>query len=466
MAVYLEYCIISGNTLDLQIGSGVEVKVFSVQYDTASVSGTLTKLDGDREETDIGSGTQNRLAVWDASNKLKDLTGLYYDPSLDTVTFEGTTIYSDQGETNWSRGFVDLRRISDAYNAFLTFWRGRLTGGVKSGDVLGRMSAYGYDGSAWSSGSRARINFVANGDWSSTSHGTGIEFQITSPGSTTVQTAALLTSQGLDFKKLRAIAMACDSGSSFPSSPATGQWFLLTSGSYPILYIYDGTVWQKILDLNPAVQRGQFPTLIEHSLTLRDHFTSSSMSSYWTEWENAPAGSIYYDWYSHILRMSASTAQVGVTCFLYKTITAATNADIEGLVATDSNYAETGIRLDDGSDNHFAEVYVKGGVGTYNNVDAAVYSRSRDNGGTITTTQRSSEFFGGQLVQMQINSSLVYGSSGTLYVYVDMGFVPNFSFSLSLPSKLSFTRIGIFHRNLTSSGNRVGYCHFFASNKA
>lgn len=59
----------------------------------------------------------------------------------------------------------------------------------------------------------------------------------------------VLDSSGLDFKKYKAIAMACDNGATLPTSPATGQWFLHTPTGRNVLMMYTGTEWQPIISL-------------------------------------------------------------------------------------------------------------------------------------------------------------------------------------------------------------------------
>ena len=57
----------------------------------------------------------------------------------------------------------------------------------------------------------------------------------------------LTFSKNVDFAKYKAIAMACDNGSTLPTSPATGQWFLHTPTGRKVLMMYDGSNWQPII---------------------------------------------------------------------------------------------------------------------------------------------------------------------------------------------------------------------------
>jgi hypothetical protein len=68
---------------------------------------------------------------------------------------------------------------------------------VQDDDVLFRLRGRGYDGSAWSN-TQAEIDFVANGNWTGSNHGTDMEFYITPSGTTTKQLAANLSDNGIN----------------------------------------------------------------------------------------------------------------------------------------------------------------------------------------------------------------------------------------------------------------------------
>jgi hypothetical protein len=53
----------------------------------------------------------------------------------------------------------------------------------------------------------------------------------------------------LDFAQYKAIAMSCDSGSTLPTSPSIGQWFLHTPTGRKLLLMYNGTAWTPIISL-------------------------------------------------------------------------------------------------------------------------------------------------------------------------------------------------------------------------
>jgi hypothetical protein len=51
----------------------------------------------------------------------------------------------------------------------------------------------------------------------------------------------------VDFNKYKAIAMACDSGATMPSSPAEGQWYLQVATGRKVLYIYENSMWNPMM---------------------------------------------------------------------------------------------------------------------------------------------------------------------------------------------------------------------------
>lgn len=68
---------------------------------------------------------------------------------------------------------------------------GALPSAVTSGNILGQLSASGYGATGWGSGTRARITFLADENWSDTAQGASIAFQTTP--NTTVATATQLS---------------------------------------------------------------------------------------------------------------------------------------------------------------------------------------------------------------------------------------------------------------------------------
>jgi len=67
--------------------------------------------------------------------------------------------------------------------------------------------------------------------------------------SSIVDSTNLTFSKNVDFAKYKAIAMACDNGSTLPTSPVIGQWFLHTPSGRKVLMMYDGSSWIPIISL-------------------------------------------------------------------------------------------------------------------------------------------------------------------------------------------------------------------------
>ncbi len=53
----------------------------------------------------------------------------------------------------------------------------------------------------------------------------------------------------VNFNKYKAIAMVCDNGATFPTTPNAGQWFLLVTTGRKILYQYNGASWTSVISL-------------------------------------------------------------------------------------------------------------------------------------------------------------------------------------------------------------------------
>jgi hypothetical protein len=67
--------------------------------------------------------------------------------------------------------------------------------------------------------------------------------------SSIIDSTNLTFSKDVDFAKYKAIAMACDNGSTLPTSPVIGQWFLHTPTGRKVLMMYDGSSWIPIISL-------------------------------------------------------------------------------------------------------------------------------------------------------------------------------------------------------------------------
>jgi len=195
--------------------------------------------------------------------------------------------------------------------------------------------------------------------------------------------------------------------------------------------------------------------------TVRDHFTSGSLSSYWDGWTTIPEAAVTYNFHGHLLRAASGGSQANITCFLYKSQSVTTNNRLGAWCAADSNNVDVGIRIDNGyidnNSEYSVEFFIKAGIGTYNSYDAALFRRVRS-GATITETQLSSTFPGGKALYL----TMVIASSSLIYLYGNDDVYSSYTSFASY----SFipTRHGIFVRNRTSSGSRLGYFHFYETN--
>ncbi len=194
-------------------------------------------------------------------------------------------------------------------------------------------------------------------------------------------------------------------------------------------------------------------------LTMRDHFKAAAIDAYWTAWSTTPA-IVTYNWRNHILYANPSGAQQNVTCFLHKTQAPPTGASIMAWVGADSNSCEVGLRMDNGSDDSFIEFYIKGGVGTYSMYDAALFYRYQLAGGGITAVQISSPFLGGQAFNLRLARS----STTLFYLYSGKDVPSGYTAGYNFASAWTPTRHGLFVRNLTASGARPGYFHWYSTN--
>ena len=492
------------------VAAGEGLQVYAMQYDTITVNGTLTKLNGDLSGgtttflglTDTpnsysgqagkvvsvksaedglefkvvpqGTGQENQVVFWDLNNQLKAITGIEYDTTLDALALVGNTIYGDYGETLWSRGYVDIRRNTDTYNPFLTFWRSRQSGNgaVQNNDLLGRISAYGYDGTGWSSGSRVRLNLRAAQNWSSTAQGTKLDVEVTPTGSTTPVTAVTIDQDGIKNERTNTVRTKDYT----LTVPGTGT-AVLGSGTSGRIAKFSGTnvVGNSVMtETSAGVQidtgktlvlngygldwDGYFAKWVIHSI--RDHFTSSNMSSYWTGWTTTPGYSVIYNFRNHFLRPATNAAQYD-TCFLYKEQSIVSGNSLGAWVGADSNQCAVGIRIDNGyidNNNEYSiEFYIKAGVGTYNLFDAALFRRVRS-GSTITETQLSSTFPGGKAFLLYMLISTTSRIILSAHDEVHSSYTAEVSYSFTP------TRHGIFIRSSSPSGPKLGFFHFYATN--
>ena len=452
----------SGGSYDINIGTGGYLSVYGVQYSTVQNSGTLDFLPGDLRTTSggWGSGTANQLTFWDNGNQLKGINGISYESDLDSVSLVGTTIYGDHGETNLSRGYFDLRRMSDNYNPFLTFWRSRpvppnSSAKVLSGDLLGRISALGHDGTDWASGSRARIDLAANQDWSSTAHGTRVSVQVTPNDSTTPTEVLRVDGTGVK-NMLNNLVVVKDYTLEINAQGAENADKL--DGQHGSYYTNADNIYLGSRNLSDWF--AYFP-----QGTLRDHFTSSNLNTTaWVGWASggifggAPDSALSYNHWGHYLRGAMSGAQQNLYSFLYADSSKYSRPNLyHAQCAADSNNTEVGLMIWQ-DDNNFIQLYIRGGYGTYSASDAALFKRSMI-GGVETATQISSAFPGGTIMSL-----LIYLSGTNCFGYVSASYVPaSYTTAISIPANFNPSRWGLFMRNLTNSGSRTGYVNYFAT---
>jgi len=492
------------------VAAGEELQVYAMQYDTITVDGTLTKLNGDLSGgtstfiglTDTpnsysgqankvvsvksaedglefkvipqGTGSQNQVVFWDVNNQIKAITGIEYESTLDALALIGDTLYGDYGETFWSRGYVDIRRITDSYNPFLAFWRSRQSGSgaVQNNDLLGRISALGHDGTDWASGSRVRINLRAAQNWSSTAHGTKLDVEVTPTGSTTPVTAVTIDENGLKNERTNTVRTKDYT----LTVPGTGT-AVLGSGTTNTIPKFTGTnaignsVMSEISD-GVQIQTGKTLVLNGYGLdtigylakfpqnTIRDHFTTSNMSSYWNGWTYTP-GTVNYSSRNHFLIPYSNAANS--TFFLYKTQTVPTDgSQMEAWIGTDLKQTSAGIRMDNGyvdnTNEYSVELYLKSGVGSYPS-GVALFLR-RNAYGTITETQLCDQFPPSKAYRVIL---LLTGT--TVYVYAgDEIFIGVSSLGeTTIGSNITFQRHGLFVR-ATTSAQRMGQFHYYATN--
>lgn len=62
-----------------------------------------------------------------------------------------------------------------------------------------------------------------------------------------LNTTGGIFSGDVDFTGYKAIAMACDNGTSFPENPTMGQWFYHSGATVNCLFMYIGTTWKPII---------------------------------------------------------------------------------------------------------------------------------------------------------------------------------------------------------------------------
>ncbi|MGQ9644849.1 MAG: hypothetical protein ACUVT3_13410 [Ignavibacterium sp.] len=197
--------------------------------------------------------------------------------------------------------------------------------------------------------------------------------------------------------------------------------------------------------------------------TIRDHFTTSTMSSYWDGWAadddvfaGAPGYWVTYNYYGHWLYGMATPSQANKICYLYKSGTTLPTR-IQTQLGVDSNNVNGGLMIWE-SNTKYIQLYIKAGVGTYSSYDAALFKKTV-NGGTTTETQISSTFPGGGVFKLYI-----YLSGTTCYGYATPSYIhASYTTGITLPSNFAPTRWGIFIMTRSTTGNRLAQFNYFTT---
>jgi len=194
--------------------------------------------------------------------------------------------------------------------------------------------------------------------------------------------------------------------------------------------------------------------------TIRDHFTTSNMSSYWTGWTSTP-GAVAYNSRNHFLTAFSNVANS--TFFLYKTQTVPTSVStMEAWIGTDLQQTSAGIHMDNGyvdnASEYSIELYLKSGVGSYP-TGVALFLR-KNAYGTITEIQLCDQFPPSKAYKV-----ILLRDNTNIYVYAgDEVFIAWVGLSgTTISPGITFTRHGLFVR-ATVSDPRMGQFHYYATN--
>lgn len=163
-------------------------------YGGFSTSSPIPPLDGDR------------VVVTNSSGTLTTYPNLQYDSTNNNVLWGDGTENNIVSATNSLLGTADGSSPSVTMTTYGTstapFFAGIAAGGtaaspsaVLANRVLARFRGRGYDGTNISN-TQSEMRFIADGDWSSTSHPTRIEFYTTPTGTSTLSLASTINSDG------------------------------------------------------------------------------------------------------------------------------------------------------------------------------------------------------------------------------------------------------------------------------
>ena len=194
----------------------------------------------------LGVGTNTHAQIDTALTRLANTSGT----NTGDQDLSGYVLKSGSITQITTRSHTDLTSIGTNTHAAIDTALSRLAN--TSGSNTGDQDLSGY---VTKSGSLTQIATRNHSDLSGV--GTNTHTQIdthlsntSNPHSTTIEQARAASNTlagDINFAKFKAVAMACDSGATLPSSPAVGQWFLHTPTGRSVLMQYANSQWNSIV---------------------------------------------------------------------------------------------------------------------------------------------------------------------------------------------------------------------------
>jgi len=196
-------------------------------------------------------------------------------------------------------------------------------------------------------------------------------------------------------------------------------------------------------------------------MSIKDHFVTNTLSSYWTGWTTSPGQIIQYNFFNHFLRAMTTNLQQDVTCFLYRNENVSANQNLGAWCGPDCNGIDVGIRIDNGyidnNNEYSVEILIRSGIETYSNYSAALFTRVRS-GATIIESQCSPVFEGLKVFVLK----MIVSSASTIYAFIDNDIWGSTGVA-TISYNFSPVRHGLFIRSRISSW-RVGQFHYYMAN--
>lgn len=266
---------------------------------------------------------------------------------------------------------------------------------VESGYGLGTFEVGAHDGTKYTSGWNGGAGFsaMATENWTSTTHGTKLVFQTTNNGSANWSQKMTLSDDG----KLGI-------GVSSPTEAIDVSGNILSDGKV--------TATDDLYGASAGIGIG---TKLHKSYGgILTHFTSASLPTGFS-WAGSPfatPSTVNNNLYSDYLRLVQSSS-TPTRHFLCKTISNSAsswqNRWIKGRFIAGGK-VEIGFRVDDGTDNTYAELFVNGAA---SDGTCTVTFRQRLGGGAVTTTSVPTTFLANTAVELQLLSYW----SGSYYAF-------------------------------------------------